>query len=322
MNSERNARAGSLDDLAQELRRYTDSRAETNPYPTAIDGFVILRADRPRLPSFRLFRPALCITVQGAKWATFGDQRYEYRAGQAMVVTVEMPSRGGVSEASPGEPFLGFILALDLAVLHELAELMPARDSGPAPTSGAAGVCVVDLCLESVECLRRAMRLLDTPEAIPLLYPGVHRELCYWLLAGPGGEQVLRTASASSHEDRLISAIHTLKTRFAEAVRVDELAAIAGMSAATFHRHFKATTAMSPLQYQKQLRLLEARRLLLTSESNVENAAVQVGYESASQFSREYARMFGRPPRRDVHALSEAMPGALVSHDSHSHHAD
>ena len=312
MSRNQNARAASLDDLAQELRHYTDLRDATNPHITAIEGFLILRADRPKLPSYRLFRPALCITVQGAKWAIFGDRRYEYRAGQAMVVTVEMPSRGAVSEASPGEPFLGFVLALDLAVLHELAEQMPPQ--APPPASGAAGVCVVDLCEEALDCLRRCVRLLDTPEAIPVLYPGMQRELCYWLLARPGGEQILRMAIASSHEGRLISAIHARKTRFAEPVRVDELAAIAGMSTATFHRQFKATTAMSPLQYQKQLRLLEARRLMLTSGSNVEAAALQVGYESASQFSREYARMFGRPPRRDVHALAEATPVDSAGH--------
>jgi transcriptional regulator GlxA family with amidase domain len=165
--------------------------------------------------------------------------------------------------------------------------------------------------MEALDCLCRAMRLLETPEAIPVLYPGLHRELLYWLLAGPGGGQLLHTATASSHENRLIAAIHELKTRFAELIRVDELAAIAGMSSATFHRQFKATTAMSPLQYQNELRLLEARRLMLTSGSNVETAATQVGYESASQFSREYARMFGRPPRRDVRALAELVAESI-----------
>ena len=303
-----NRRAKCLDDLAQSLRRYTDLCATTNPYLTAIDGFVILRSDQPKLPSYRLFRPALCIAVQGSKWATFGDRRYEYRAGQAMVVTIETPSRGAVSEASPGEPFLGFVVVLDLAVLHELAEQMQSYPKGQtnASSTSPAGVFVVDLSVEALDCLCRAMRLLKTPEAIPVLYPGVQRELFYWLLAGPGGGLLLHTATVSSRENRLIAAIHELKTRFAELVRVDELAAIAGMSSATFHRHFKATTAMSPLQYQKELRLLEARRLMLTSGSNVETAATQVGYESASQFSREYARMFGRPPRRDVRGLAEA----------------
>lgn len=300
-------RAKCLVDLARSLQCYTDSCATTNPYPTTIDGFVILRSDQPKHPSYRLFRPALCIAVQGAKWATFGDRRFEYRAGQAMVVTVEMPSRGAVSEASPSEPFLGFVLVLDLAVLHELAEQMQTHVQRPTHTSSTlpAGVCVLDLSEEALDCLRRAMRMLETPAAIPLLYAGLHRELLYWLLAGPGGGELLGIVTASCHEDRLIAAIHELKTRFAEPVRVHELAAVAGMSSATFHRQFKATTAMSPLQYQKELRLLEARRLMLTSGSNVETAASQVGYESASQFSREYTRMFGRSPRRDVRAFTE-----------------
>jgi AraC-like DNA-binding protein len=263
----------------------------------------------PKQPTHRLFRPTLCITVQGAKWATFGNRRYEYGSGQAMVVTVEMPSRGAVSEATPDKPFLGLVFQLDLAILHELAEQMqPHRQlDATGPANAPAGICVVDLSAEALNCLCRAMSLLETPEAIRLLFDGIQRELCYWLLAGPGGEQLLRPATAGSHEDRLIAAIHELKKRFAEPVRVDELAATAGMSPATFHRQFKASTAMSPLQYQKQLRLLEGRRLMLASGSNVETAATQVGYESASQFSREYGRMFGRPPRRDVHALVETM---------------
>ncbi|WP_263378431.1 AraC family transcriptional regulator [Granulicella paludicola] len=307
MGAAKSRRARSLDDLAQALRRYTDSCATTNPYPTAIEGFLILRSDQPKLPTYRLFQPALCIAIQGSKWATFGDFRYEYKAGQAMVVTVEMPSRGAVSEANPGEPFLGFVLVLDLAVLRELAEQMSSQPKSQTQASSAspAGVCVVDLSAEGLDCLCRAMRMLETPAAIPLLYPGLYRELLYWLLTGSGGGQLLHTVVASSRENRLIAAIHELKTRFAEPVRVDELAAIACMSSATFHRHFKATTGMSPLQYQKELRLLAARRLMLENASNVETVATEVGYESAPQFTREYARMFGRPPRRDVRALTD-----------------
>ena len=307
MAGAKNRRAKCLDNLARALRCYTDLCATTNPYPTAIDGFVILRSDKPKLPSYRLFRPALCIAVQGTKWATFGDCRYEYKAGQAMVVTVEMPSRGAVSEASPGKPFLGFVVVLDLAVLHELIEQMPSHPQSQthAPSTSPAGVCVVDLSEEALDCLCRAMRMLKTPASIPLLYPGPYRELLYWLLMSSSGGRLLHTVTASCREDRLIAAIHELKTHFAEPVRVKELAAIARMSSASFHRQFKATTAMSPLQYQKELRMLEARRLMLAGGSNVETAANQVGYESSSQFSREYARMFGRPPRRDVRALAE-----------------
>lgn len=195
-------RAQSLDALAQALRRYTDSCATTNPYPTAIEGFVILRSDQPKLPSYRLFQPALCIAIQGSKWATFGDFRYEYNAGQAMVVTVEMPSRGAVSEANPGEPFLGFVLILDLAVLHELAEQMSSQPNSQTHASSAspAGVCVVDLGAEALDCLCRAMRMLETPAAIPLLYPGLCRELLYWLLAGSGRGQLLHSRSIQPRE--------------------------------------------------------------------------------------------------------------------------
>ena len=267
---------------------------------------MVLRSDQPKLPSYRLLQPALCIAIQGSKWATFGDFRYVYKAGQAMVVTVEMPSRGAVSKASPGEPFLGLVLSLDLVVLRELAEQMPSQPKSEAHASSAspAGVCVLDLSADALDCLCRAMRLLDTPAAIPLLYPWLYRELLYWLLTGSGAGQLLHTVVASSRDDRLIAAIHELKTRFAEAVRVDELATIARMSSATFHRHFKATTGMSPLQYQKELRLLAGRRLMLATGSNVETVATEVGYESAPQFTREYARMFGRPPRRDVRWLA------------------
>ncbi len=314
MIAEQELRSGYLEDLARQLRTYTDARGAANPHATAIDGLIILRSDRPKSPSCRLFRPSLCIAVQGAKWAAFGERRYEYGAGQAVVITLDMPSRGAVSQASPSEPFLGFVIQLNLGVLHELAEQMPPRKQTQATSAmdTPAGVCVVDLSSGALDCLRRSMRLLDSPEAIPMLYPGMERELCYWLLAGPGGAQMLRMATVGNHEDRMAAAITELKTRFAEPVRVDELAALAGMSAATFHRQFKSTTAMSPLQYQKQLRLLEARKLMLANGCSVEIAASQVGYESASQFSREYARWFGRPPRRDVRALVEMLDSRLA----------
>ena len=135
-----------------------------------------------------------------------------------------------------------------------------------------------------------------------MLYPSIMREICYWLLTGPHGAEVARIALANSHAQRVISAIHALRDRFAESVRIEDLASIAQMSSSAFHREFKALTSMTPLQYQKQLRLLEARRLMVTDAANVETAAFQVGYESASQFSREYSRMFGAPPRRDLAA--------------------
>ncbi len=144
---------------------------------------------------------------------------------------------------------------------------------------------------------------METPQAISILYPTIMREICYWLLTGPHRREIVKMTMAKSHTRSVVSAIHSLRDRFAEPVRIEELASSAHLSPSAFHRQFKAITSLTPLQYQKQLRLLEARRLMLAEEANVETAAFQVGYESPSQFSREYSRLFGMPPRRDVAAL-------------------
>lgn len=290
-----------MKELAAVLRAYTDARGPANCFATGIDGFSILRADREKQPSHRIFKPALCITVQGAKWADFGDRRCEYRAGQALVVSIESPSRGTVSAASPDEPFLGIVLELDSSVLYEIAEQIR-PEPAPAEEGRSCGVCVIDLNTQLLDCVLRAVRLLETPEAIPMLHASILREICYWLLAGPGGAQVFCAAAGKGQDGRLLAAVHALKDRFTEPIRIESLAAAANMSLATFHRHFKMLTAMTPLQYQKQLRLMEARRVMLAG-ANAEAAAFHVGYRSASQFHREYARMFGRPPRRDVSAV-------------------
>ena len=165
------------------------------------------------------------------------------------------------------------------------------------------GVFVTDFDGPMADGVRRAMRLLETPRAIPMLYPAIMREWCYWLLTGPRGGDIARIVLANGHDRRVITAIQALRARFAEPVRVEELARIARMSPSAFHRQFKALTSMTPLQYQKRLRLLEARNLMLADAATAETAAFRIGYESASQFSREYARMFGAPPRRDVAQL-------------------
>lgn len=168
------------------------------------------------------------------------------------------------------------------------------------------GVFVTDFDGPLADCVQRAIRLLDTPRAIPVIAPMIMREIGYWLLTGAHGGEVAKLVLANGHVERVVSAIHDLRNRFTETVRVEELASVAQMSLSAFHRQFKALTSMTPLQYQKQLRLLEARHLMLTGAANAEAAAYRVGYESPSQFSREYARMFGAPPRRDIAALATA----------------
>jgi AraC-like DNA-binding protein len=290
-----------LDGLMEAVRRYTDAQVGQSPFVTPIEGLTILRSDHEKRPNHLIFKPALCIVVQGAKWAIFGDQRFDYRAGQALVVSVEMPAFGTVAEASPSEPYLGVIIEFDLPVMRQVInELNTPPKASPKVERG---VFVTDFDGPLEGCALRMVRLLDTPEAIPVLYPAIMREISYWLLTGPHGGDVVKMTLTNGHAQRIISAIHLLRDRFAEPVRIKELALVAQMSTSAFHRQFKAITSMTPLQYQKQLRLLEARRLMVSDAANVETAAFQVGYESPSQFSREYSRMFAMSPRRDVASL-------------------
>lgn len=294
-----------LDELREAIQRYTETADGESPFRTEVSGLTILRSDHERRPQPLLFKPALCAAVQGAKRAVFGRRQLEYRSGQALIISVEMPACGTIVEASPREPFLGFLVEFDLAILREVL-----KELGTPPQAGQQdphGACVVDLAEPLADCVLRMVRLLDTPKAIPILYPAIMREICYWILTGPHGAEVLRMTMASAHQPSVIRAIHALRDRFAERVRMEELAAIAGMSPTAFHRQFKAVTAMTPLQYQKQLRLIEARRLMFSEAMNAETAAFTVGYESPSQFSREYARRFGTAPRRDVVALRLAV---------------
>ena len=294
-----------LDGLVAAVRRYTDAQSGPGPFVTAIEGLTILRSDHEKRPKHLIFKPALCIVVQGAKWAIFGNRRFDYGAGQALVVSVEMPALGTVAEASPTEPYLGVIIEFNLAVMHEV---MDSLDTLPTVTGDVGrGVFVTNFDGPLADCALRMVRLLETPQAIPVLYPAIMREICYWLLSGPHGSEVIKMTMAKSHTRRVISAIHALRDRFSNPIRIEELAAVAQMSPSAFHRQFKSITSMTPLQYQKQLRLLEARRLMVADEANVETAAFQVGYESPSQFSREYSRMFGMSPRRDVASLRRSI---------------
>jgi AraC-like DNA-binding protein len=293
------------DQLAEALLRYTADQPGESPFMTAIEGMAIMRSDHPKPPNHMISRPALCIVAQGAKWATFGGAKLEYRAGQALLIGVEAPSIGRVVEASPGEPCLVLAFELDLAIMRSVAEGLdaPPRASGEP----GRGVFVTDFQGPLADCALRLVRLLDTPRAIATLYPVIMREICYWLLTGPHGDDVARLALANSPSQPVIIAVHSLRSRFRESIPVDELAAIAGMSPSAFHRRFKALTSLTPLQYQKQLRLLEARRLMVSRTFKVEAAAFEVGYESPSQFSREYARMFGTSPKRDATARQAAI---------------
>jgi len=297
-----------LQELAQSVREYTEGADGSAPLPTAIEGLRFLRSDQANRPAHCLFKPALYMTLQGAKWATFGEKRYKFAAGQGLMVAVDIPSRGTVTDASSNKPYLGLEIELDFAIMQEVAEEieMALTVSGKPKSRGAF---VLELNRQLVDCARHAVRLLETPEAIPTLYPGIMREVCYWLLTGLGGDQVRQIMITTNGQDqRIIQAIQTLRDKVNETIHVTGLALAANMSPATFHRQFKSVTGMTPIQYQKQLRLHEARRLMIFRNATVESAAHDVGYVSVSQFSREYTRMFGTSPRRDVSIWRRSRP--------------
>jgi AraC-like DNA-binding protein len=283
--------------LLDAVDRYASPRGE-GYFVTPIDGFTIARLNNAQPPAHHIVKPSLCTVLQGGKWATFGEKQFEYRAGQALIVSLDIPSFGRVTHASPSKPYLGLMIEFDLTIMREVLEKL----DEPPQTSGEAGAgwFVTSLDGPMADAALRMVRLLETPKAIPLLYPSIMRELCYWLLSGPNGGDVAKIILANSRAQSVVTAIQTLRDRFAEPVRIEELADAAQMSLSAFHRQFKALTSMTPLQYQKRLRLIQARNLMVTDAANVETAAFRVGYESPSQFSREYARMFGAPPRRDV----------------------
>jgi AraC-like DNA-binding protein len=294
--------------LARSVGQYTESTDGSAPFPTAIEGLRFLRSNQAGRPGYCLFKPALYMTLQGAKWATFGEKRYKFAAGQGLMVAVDVPSRGTVTVATPKKPYLGLEIELDFAIMQEVAEQIE-LDMPALGKPKACGAFVLELNRQLLDCARHAIRLLETPEAIPALYPGIMREVCYWLLAGPSGNQVSQIMiMANGHDQRIIQTIHTLRDKLRETIHVADLAIAANMSPATFHRQFKSVTGMAPLQYQKQLRLHEARRLMIFNNTTVEFAALDVGYASVSQFSREYTRVFGTSPRRDVSTWRRSRP--------------
>jgi AraC-like DNA-binding protein len=267
-------------------------------FPTQIESVNIIRSYQQRMPMRQIYRPSLCVVAQGAKEILFGEDTLRYGAMECLVVSMELPASGRIVEASPQMPYLGVTIDLDVAVLRDVLEQLETPPVPPAAPGPCVFVGKVDEPL--AECVLRLIRMSRTPKAIPILYPSVMREICYWLLTGPHGAELCSLAVPESNFMRVAKAIYFLRANFARTLRVEQMAEVARMSPSSFHQHFKLLTSVTPLQFQKQLRLLEARRLMVAEAAGVEEAAYKVGYESASQFSREYSRMFGVAPKRDA----------------------
>jgi AraC-like DNA-binding protein len=275
---------------------------------TAIPGVSLVRANAPTLPIGVVYQPMLCIVAQGTKRTLLGESIVDYSAGQYLVVSVDLPVTGSVIRARPAAPYLAMSLVLNPALLADMLLSLPSPYTPPATTqSGLAVSCSTP---ELLDAAVRLLRLLDTPKDISVLAPLMEREILYRLLTGAQAPMLVQIAQAHSHLARVSRAIGWIRSHFTEPLRIQAVAQQAHMTASTFHRHFKAVTAMSPLQYQKQIRLQEARRLLLAGQADAASIGFAVGYESSSQFSREYARMFGQPPARDAARLR--IQGSLV----------
>ena len=267
--------------------------------PPAQPGLLMFRIDQPHLDACSVYEPCVALIVQGSKRLLLGDETLHYGADRYLIATMDLPVRTAVLEASRTQPYLAVALRLDW---REIASLMQELPPAPAQTLASDGRAMSTGAVTAplLDAFDRLLALLDHPDDLAALAPLVRREIHYRLLTGEAGARLRQMATVDTQSHQVARAIAILNTRFAEALPVETLAREAGMSLSTFHQHFKALTAMSPLQYQKQLRLTEARRLMLSERLDASTAAFRVGYESPSQFSREYRRLFGTPPSKDI----------------------
>ena len=279
-----------MTELTDLLDRHARDWATATPVPRVI----LCRADAVTGPAPAVYHPLLCVLARGRKRVTLGDDPFDYDPGHYLVTSADLPVTGRVTAA----PSLGVVLTLDLGVLAELVADVPA-DAGDPDAAAPKAMGVHPVGPDLLDPLVRLVRLLDRPADVPVLAPMIEREILYRLLGGPEGTTLRQAARPDTPLARIARATAVLRRRFAEPLRVEELARVPCMSPTSFHRHFRAATALSPLQFQKQLRLREARRLLLAEQDDAAGVAFAVGYESPSQFGREYRRLFGLPPGRD-----------------------
>jgi len=286
------------DTLLKAVRRYAEAHADpAGVARTPISGLTTIRATAPSDLDYAISRPLACLVLQGTKHVTMGNRAFTFRAGDALLITADVPTVSRVSRASITLPYFSLVLDLDPAVIADLAVEMKA-----VPIVKGAAVHHAPTDAEVTDAAFRLMRLIERPASVPVLRTQLVREMHYWLLAGRHGAAIRRLGWPDGHVQRVARAVAVLRAEFAQPLRVAHLAAVAGMSPSSFHQHFRTVTSLSPLQFQKQLRLIEARRLMLSDGVTSSSAAFAVGYESVPQFTREYGRMFGLPPVRETKA--------------------
>jgi AraC-like DNA-binding protein len=271
---------------------------------SAVPGLILVRRNSPCEAVSALYEPSLALPVQGRKRVIFGIDRIEYDADHFLLTSVDLPTMSQVIEATPVRPFLAIMLKLDISIAQEVAAEIDSRGiiNGAQRSPMALGAVTADL----LDVIMRLEALAGRPGDIPFMQTLLMREVIYRLLLSPAGAWLREIAMLGTRCNRIAGVIAWLRENHARPVRIEQLAEMAAMGISTFHHHFSHITRMSPLQFQKQIRLHEARRLLLTEPIDAATAALRVGYESPTQFNREYRRMFGNPPIRDISNLRES----------------
>jgi AraC-like DNA-binding protein len=289
--------------LLAAVRRYVDHHpARDGVFATPIPGLAIVRETRPTPLQFALFKPLVALLLQGNKRVTLGTDTFDFGAGESLLITTDVPTVSQVTRASVEAPYFSLVMELDAAIIEGLvAEL------GSTSSAASRPMRVDPTDAEVADTALRLIRLLDRPSHLAVLQTQMLRELHLWLLSGRHGGAIQSLGVADSHERRIGRATALIRADYCTPLRIERLAAAAGMSSTTFHERFRAVTSLTPLQFQKQLRLMEARRILVSEGAMIATAAYQVGYESVTQFTREYGRMFGMPPARDVKAAKTQM---------------
>jgi len=276
---------------------------------TAITNLGLWRRENPEPPAVCLVAPSVVLVAQGAKKMWTGGRPHRYDTERILITTLDVPANSEVVSACPEKPCLGLVLNLDLRLL---AEMISRGDVAPPQEKfGDLGMGVGTMTPHIADGFRRLIDLLDEPTAIPVLAPLIQREIHYRLLLSNQAAMLWHIASTGSQSQRVAKAIDWLKANYSESFRIEDLASRVQMSISSLHHHFRRLTAMSPLQYQKWLRLSEARRLMLNEAMDAKSAGFHVGYESPSQFNREYTRVFGLPPKRDVLAFKSVAAKGL-----------
>lgn len=294
--------------LGKIIARWTENRELFSP---TIPGLSFIRHNHIYEPVCGMHEPSICLITQGAKRVVLGDETYEYDSQHYLFTSINLPTIVQIVSASPEQPYLGLKLQLVLSEVSQM--LLDSNLPAPAVQKPIRGMVTGEINLPLLNAFLRLVGLLDEPQDIPMLAPIIQREIHYRLLTGDQGAHLRQVASTGSSSEQIAKVIDWLKSNFKQPLRVDDLASRARMSSSSFHHRFRSMTALSPLQYQKSLRLNEARRLMMTENLDAAAAAFEVGYENPAQFNREYKRTFGTPPKRDITKIRQMLSTGCAS---------